>query len=264
MKGVEPLTCGLRNRCSATELHRPGRVENYCPQYNISPALTSAGLPNDSRTTPFHCRSNCARRTAKGHVALSLPKGPNTWLGAVDWVQMPGCQVPILRHRLRSASRTQKRHRPANNRVPADRYSVHSMLSHGGLAQAAVLRGLGLIVSWPGRHRKAQEPQCDTLFCTKLKCPPGGDNQCIPSRHRNSGNRLRPGRVGRTTPHLASPLKNVPDLLDGLMVHRPGYLPCTQGHLNHAGAPGKMPSVDQHPDFRTVRGYDVRLRGTVA
>ena len=23
VKGVEPLTCGLRNRCSASELHRP-------------------------------------------------------------------------------------------------------------------------------------------------------------------------------------------------------------------------------------------------
>ena len=27
VRGVEPLTCGLRNRCSTTELHRPEAVE---------------------------------------------------------------------------------------------------------------------------------------------------------------------------------------------------------------------------------------------
>ena len=34
VKGVEPLTCGLRNRCSATELHRQPVIEQQI-QYSI-------------------------------------------------------------------------------------------------------------------------------------------------------------------------------------------------------------------------------------
>ncbi len=42
VRGVEPLTCGLRNRCSATELHRLGVYSRYGFGCSYSPPCTSS------------------------------------------------------------------------------------------------------------------------------------------------------------------------------------------------------------------------------
>ena len=47
VKGVEPLTCGLRNRCSATELHRLKQEENLQLQYSTK--LTALQHLTDNR-----------------------------------------------------------------------------------------------------------------------------------------------------------------------------------------------------------------------
>ena len=44
VRGFEPLTCGLRNRCSTTELHRPASINRrfnlFCKHF------ANVNLPN--------------------------------------------------------------------------------------------------------------------------------------------------------------------------------------------------------------------------
>lgn len=61
VKGVEPLTCGLRNRCSATELHRlekqaqilPGSQSLQSKSWCFSQYNTKLFFPQVGHVTAF-------------------------------------------------------------------------------------------------------------------------------------------------------------------------------------------------------------------
>ena len=82
VKGVEPLTCGLRNRCSATELHRPKKQGLHLQYSTIPLPLQLAGVNwgcSEMLTFRYHVLlfTNPPRRTTvyQLKILISVPFG---------------------------------------------------------------------------------------------------------------------------------------------------------------------------------------------